>query len=104
MPKDHRPKLLLYGESLGATGSEGAFDDLADVRNTADGVVWAGPPDSNRIWGDLVAKAGSQELSARRPHRRSGGLPKRAVNVDRSQGSYEFVRTLINTHGGHHPR
>ena len=55
MPKDHRPKLLLYGESLGATGSEGAFDSLADVRNTADGVLWAGPPNSNRIWADLVA-------------------------------------------------
>jgi uncharacterized membrane protein len=64
-PKDHRPKLLIYGESLGATGSEGAFDGLGDIRNTADAVLWVGPPDSNQIWSGLVARRdpGSPEVA-----------------------------------------
>lgn len=49
-----RPKLLIYGESLGTQAAEGAFDGLAEIRDTVDGVLWVGPPNANRIWGQLV--------------------------------------------------
>ncbi|MFC6009912.1 alpha/beta hydrolase [Nocardia lasii] len=56
LPEDNRPKLLVYGESLGSQGSEGAFSGLADIRNRTDGVLWVGPPNSNRLWGEFVTR------------------------------------------------
>ncbi|MFD3704084.1 alpha/beta hydrolase [Nocardia sp. NPDC058658] len=65
LPEDARPKLLVYGESLGSQGSEGAFSGLADIRNRTDGVLWVGPPNSNRLWSEFVARRdpGSEEIT-----------------------------------------
>lgn len=54
-PED-RPKLLVYGESLGSQGSEAAFDGLADLRTKVDGALWVGPPNSNRLWQQFVSR------------------------------------------------
>ncbi|MFI6215591.1 alpha/beta hydrolase [Nocardia brasiliensis] len=63
-PAEARPKLLVYGESLGSQGAEGAFSGLADLRNRTDGVLWVGPPNSNRLWSEFVARRdpGSPEV------------------------------------------
>lgn len=65
LPEDARPKLLVYGESLGSQGSEGAFSGLADIRNRADGVLWVGPPNSNRLWSEFVRRRdpGTEEIT-----------------------------------------
>jgi uncharacterized membrane protein len=65
LPAGHRPKLLVYGESLGATASESVFTGLADIRARADGVLWVGPPHANRIWSELVTRRdpGSPEVA-----------------------------------------
>jgi uncharacterized membrane protein len=56
LPNGHRPRLLVYGESLGSQGSEAAFTTLGDIRAQTDGVLWVGPPNSNRLWSSLVAR------------------------------------------------
>lgn len=56
VPAPERPRLLVYGESQGAYGSEGAFASLSDVRERADGVVWAGPPHAAPLWSALVER------------------------------------------------
>jgi uncharacterized membrane protein len=63
-PPQARPKLLVYGESLGSQGSEAAFDGLADLRAKVDGALWVGPPNSNRLWQQFVARRdpGSREV------------------------------------------
>ncbi|BDH57497.1 alpha/beta-hydrolase family protein [Tsukamurella sp. PLM1] len=48
-PAEHRPKLLVMGESLGTRAGEGAFAGLPDIREKVDGVVWLGPPRANPI-------------------------------------------------------
>ncbi|NUP26947.1 MAG: hypothetical protein HOQ44_09675, partial [Nocardia sp.] len=53
-PVGQRPKLFVYGESLGSQGSEAAFDGLADLREKVDGALWVGPPNSNRLWQQFV--------------------------------------------------
>nr|WP_245550579.1 alpha/beta-hydrolase family protein [Nocardia niigatensis] len=63
LPPGQRPKLLVYGESLGSQGSEGAFTGLDDIRTLVDGVLWVGPPNSNRIWSQIE-------------HRRDPGTPE----------------------------
>ncbi|OZC55151.1 hypothetical protein CH267_11090 [Rhodococcus sp. 06-621-2] len=49
-PEATRPKLYVYGESLGTQSGEGAFDGLAEIRDSVDGVLWVGPPNANRLW------------------------------------------------------
>ncbi|WP_329415310.1 alpha/beta hydrolase [Nocardia vinacea] len=63
-PEGARPKLLVYGESLGSQGSEAAFDGLADLRSKVDGALWVGPPNSNRLWEQFVSRRdpGSREV------------------------------------------
>ncbi|MGV9821511.1 alpha/beta hydrolase [Nocardia xishanensis] len=63
-PAQSRPKLLVYGESLGSQGSEAAFDGLADLRAKVDGALWVGPPNSNRLWQQFVERRdpGSREV------------------------------------------
>ncbi len=54
LPPNARPRLLLYGESLGSNGSQAAFDGLGEVRTRTDGALWVGPPYSNTLWRELV--------------------------------------------------
>lgn len=55
-PTSTRPKLLLYGESLGAFGWERTFSELAELKESADGVLLVGPPAVNPVWRALVAE------------------------------------------------
>jgi uncharacterized membrane protein len=55
LPLDARPRLYVFGESLGTFGGEAAFSGLADIENRTDGVLWAGPPNFNALWRGLVA-------------------------------------------------
>lgn len=54
LPMAHRPKLALYGESLGSLAGQGAFDWLPDIAERGfDAVLWVGPPNASRLWGEL---------------------------------------------------
>jgi uncharacterized membrane protein len=55
LPPESRPRLYVFGESLGTFGGEAAFSGIADIRNRTDGVLWAGPPNFNDLWRGLVA-------------------------------------------------
>ena len=63
LPAATRPKLVVFGESLGSFGGEAAFSDVRALRDTTDGVLFVGPPSSNELWSDIVAHrdAGSPE-------------------------------------------
>ncbi|MDL5156365.1 alpha/beta hydrolase [Actinomycetospora termitidis] len=63
-PGQPRPRMIVFGESLGSQGSEGAFSSLADVRANTDGALWVGPPNSNRLWSQIVDRRdpGSPEV------------------------------------------
>jgi uncharacterized membrane protein len=55
MPRDQRPRLLVFGESLGSFGAESAFSGTDDIRNRTDGMLLVGPPSRNGLWSELVA-------------------------------------------------
>lgn len=55
-PASERPRIVLYGQSLGSFGLEAVFDGIDDVKRRTDGVLWVGPPRSNRLWRDLMAR------------------------------------------------
>lgn len=50
-PVERRPKLALYGESLGSLGGQGAFGYLHDiVAMDFSAVLWVGPPNESKLW------------------------------------------------------
>lgn len=55
-PAASRPLLLLYGQSLGAFGSEAIFENLDDLIRRTDGVLWVGPPGSNQLWHEFTTQ------------------------------------------------
>ncbi len=50
LPKDQRPRLYLYGLSLGAFGSEQSFRLHEVLADPFDGALWSGPPFSTPEW------------------------------------------------------
>lgn len=53
MPEGKRPRLAVYGLSLGAFGMQGALGDLGDIRSRADAALFTGPPNNSQPWGYL---------------------------------------------------
>ncbi|MCX2928817.1 alpha/beta-hydrolase family protein [Mycobacterium sp. CVI_P3] len=56
-PEGSRPKLMLYGESLGSMAGQGAFGYLPDVVNMGfSSVLWVGPPNASTLWKALTVR------------------------------------------------
>ncbi len=57
LPADRRPRLLLYGESLGSMAGQGAFDWLPDIsRMGFSSVLWVGPPNASPLWRGITVR------------------------------------------------
>jgi hypothetical protein len=63
LPADERPRLIVFGESLGSFGAEAAFrggdaaGSLANLVAGSDGALFTGPTASNPIWDQLTDDA-----------------------------------------------
>lgn len=55
LPAATRPKLLIFGASLGTLGTEKAFGDVRSMIDGADGVLLEGPTFANPIRNELIA-------------------------------------------------
>lgn len=55
MPEASRPKLVVFGESLGSFGGEAPFLSLNNVLARTDGALFSGPTFKNTIWTDLTS-------------------------------------------------
>ena len=67
-PAERRPKLALYGESLGSMAGQGAFGYLPDVANMDfSSVLWVGPPNASNLWKALTQRRdpGTPEVQPR---------------------------------------
>ncbi|GMQ85816.1 MAG: alpha/beta-hydrolase family protein [Acidimicrobiia bacterium] len=54
LPEADRPRLVVFGESLGSFGIEHAFTGITDLSSKIDGGMLAGPPWFNPLWGPLT--------------------------------------------------
>jgi uncharacterized membrane protein len=63
LPTDHRPRLYVFGESLGSFGGQEAFASVDDMRARTSGALLAGTPNFTELWASLVRQrdAGSPE-------------------------------------------
>ncbi len=61
LPVDQRPRLIIFGESLGSLGSEPIYargtaqTSVDSVTAHADGTLWVGPTTANVIWKQVTA-------------------------------------------------
>lgn len=55
LPVDERPKLYVYGLSLGAHGSQAIFADVQELRARIDGAMFVGSPGASIMWQTLQA-------------------------------------------------
>ena len=55
MPENVRPKLVVFGESLGSFGGEAPFLSLNNLIARTDGALFSGPTFNNTIWTNLTA-------------------------------------------------
>ena len=54
MPEADRPKLVVFGESLGSFGGETPFLSLNNLLARTDGALFSGPTFNNTIWTELT--------------------------------------------------
>jgi uncharacterized membrane protein len=54
LPADDRPRLLVFGESLGSYGGETAFSGEYDMASRVDGALFAGPPNFNTLYREFA--------------------------------------------------
>lgn len=64
LPADARPRLYVFGESLGSFALETAFSGEADLRNRTSGGLFVGPPSFNTLFTEFREQrdAGSPEI------------------------------------------
>jgi uncharacterized membrane protein len=55
LPPDQRPKLYLFGLSLGALNSSLSADLLDVIEDPFDGALWVGPPFASQAWRNATA-------------------------------------------------
>ncbi|HET7668687.1 MAG TPA: alpha/beta-hydrolase family protein, partial [Mycobacterium sp.] len=91
---DKRPKLALYGESLGSMAGQAAFSFLPDIEQKGfSSVLWVGPPNASPLWHALTVRRdpGTPEVEPRydggRTARFSGGGDVASVAAPPWQGT-----------------
>ena len=64
LPESSRPKVYLYGLSLGSFGAEAILASINVINEPIDGALLSGPPFVNELWNEVVAgrEAGTPPL------------------------------------------
>lgn len=56
LPADERPKLIVYGLSLGAFGGQSSFSGPSSMVNAVDGALWQGAPGDTELWKEITRR------------------------------------------------
>ncbi|WMN01885.1 alpha/beta hydrolase [Rhodococcus erythropolis] len=59
LPLDKRPKLVVFGESLGSYGGQAAFAGAQDMATRVDGALWSGTPNFTAQWQEITGSRDS---------------------------------------------
>jgi uncharacterized membrane protein len=100
MPEGQRPKLVVFGESLGSFGAEAPFMTLNNILARTDGALFSGPTFNNTIWTDLTATrdAGSPEWLPIYNDGKNVRFVARASNLARPDAVWGHPRVVYLQH------
>jgi uncharacterized membrane protein len=100
MPQAQRPKLVVFGESLGSFGGEAPFLALNNLVARTDGALFSGPTFNNTIWDDLTRNRdeGSPMWLPIYDKGENVRFAARAENLDRPQDPWGQPRAVYLQH------
>lgn len=100
LPEAQRPKLVVFGESLGSFGGEAPFMSLNNVLARTDGALFSGPTFNNTIWKDLTSTrdAGSPEWLPIYNDGSNARFVARPSNLDRPRTPWGTPRVVYLQH------
>ena len=100
MPEFKRPKVVVFGESLGSFGGEASFMSLNNVLARTDGALFSGPTFNNTIWTQLTATrdAGSPEWLPIYDHGRHVRFVARPSDLQRPTSDWGRPRVVYLQH------
>jgi uncharacterized membrane protein len=100
LPEAQRPKLVVFGESLGSFGGEAPFMTLDNVLARTDGALFSGPTFQNTIWTDLTATRdrGSPEWLPIYDKGRNARFVARPGDLDRPNATWDHPRVVYLQH------
>ncbi|MGB6208905.1 alpha/beta hydrolase, partial [Mycobacterium sp.] len=100
LPEAQRPKLVVFGESLGSFGGEAPFMSLNNVLARTDGALFSGPTFQNTIWTDLTATRdrGSPGWLPIYDHGRNVRFVARPSDLDRPHAPWQHPRVVYLQH------
>ncbi len=104
LPADRRPKLVLYGESLGSMGGQGAFGWVPDIADMGfSSVLWVGPPNPSPLWKAITERRdpGTPEVEPRYDNGRTVRFSQAtdaADIADEAAKPWEGTRVLFLQH------
>ncbi|MFN3004477.1 alpha/beta hydrolase [Mycolicibacterium wolinskyi] len=100
LPEDRRPKLVVFGESLGSFGGEAPFLALNNLIARTDGALFSGPTFKNTIWTTLTRErdAGSPEWLPIYDNGENVRFSAEAQNLDRPDKPWGNPRVVYLQH------
>jgi uncharacterized membrane protein len=100
LPEAQRPKLVVFGESLGSFGGEAPFMSLNNVLARTDGALFSGPTFKNTIWTDLTATRdrGSPEWLPLYDHGLNVRFVARPEDLKRPESQWNTPRVVYLQH------
>jgi uncharacterized membrane protein len=100
MPEFKRPKIVVFGESLGSFGGEAPFMSLNNVLARTDGALFSGPTFNNTIWTQLTATrdAGSPQWLPIYDHGRHVRFVARPSDLQRPNPDWSRPRVVYLQH------
>jgi uncharacterized membrane protein len=100
LPEAQRPKLVVFGESLGSFGGEAPFMSLNNVLARTDGALFSGPTFQNTIWTDLTGTrdAGSPEWLPIYDHGSHARFVARADDLGRPHAPWHRPKVVYLQH------
>lgn len=100
MPEAQRPKLVVFGESLGSFGGEAPFLSLNNLVARTDGALFSGPTFKNTIWTTLTRDrdAGSPEWLPIYDNGENVRFVAKAENLDRPEAQWGHPRAVYLQH------
>ena len=98
--RGQRPKLVVFGESLGSFGGEAPFMSLNNVLARTDGALFCGPTFNNTIWTDLTATrdAGSPEWLPIYDDGQNVRFVARPSDLERPDAAWDHPRVVYLQH------
>jgi uncharacterized membrane protein len=100
LPEAQRPKIVVFGESLGSFGGEAPFMSLNNVLARTDGALFSGPTFQNTIWTDLTATRdrGTPEWLPIYEDGRHVRFVARPADLDRPHAAWHHPRVVYLQH------